>query len=52
MLPAVEVSATPKLLAGVVTQPCTREVMSRMTNCWATVGVKVVVTVPIEGLVV
>jgi hypothetical protein len=36
---AEEVSATPKLLAGVVTQPCSREVTSITTNSSSDVGV-------------
>jgi hypothetical protein len=50
-LPAVEVSATPWLLEGVVTQLCTSAVMSMRMNCWDEVGVKVATADPRLGAV-
>src|SRR5665213_3916859 len=50
-LPAAEASANPKLDAGVVTQPCTSEVTSSVTNCPAARGVKLPAAAPIDGIV-
>jgi hypothetical protein len=50
-LPDAELSATPKLLPGVVTHPCTREVTSMTMNCSATAGVNEATVDPSVGIV-
>jgi len=44
-------SATPKLVDGAFTQPCTRDVMSTTMNCWAIAGVNEAVAAPRAGIV-
>jgi hypothetical protein len=46
-----EVSAKPKLVAGVVTQPCTSAVTSSVTYCPAAAARKMPEVVPIDGAV-
>ena len=50
-LPPVEVSARPWLLEGVVTQPCTREVISTSMNWLMVVGVNEATLDPRLGMV-
>ena len=50
-LPPVEVSARPWLLEGVVTQPCTREVISTSMNWLMVVGVNEATLEPRLGMV-
>jgi len=51
MLPVDELSAMPKLVEGVVTQPCTSAVTSMTTNCCAAVGVNVATAASSDGIV-
>jgi hypothetical protein len=48
---AAEVSARPKLVAGVVTQPCTSEVTSTETNVSGVLAENVAKLLPIVGMV-
>jgi hypothetical protein len=49
---AADVSARPKLVAGVVTQPCTSEVTSTETNVPGVLAVNVAMLLPMAGMAV